>query len=87
MASSSSASGTGTAVDVGESSAVGDEGPTVVILKSVKWDPFSSPDWDNEKHTREALVRIKRFEPDSIAKDTVVSEPSWSDVIGISGGC
>ena len=74
-------------MDVGESSAVGDEGPTVVMLKSVKWDPFSSPDWDNEKHTREALVRIKRFEPDCIAKDTVVSKPSWSDLVGISGGC
>lgn len=30
-------------------------------LKNVKWDPFSSPDWDNEKHTKEALVRIKRY--------------------------
>ena len=38
---------------------------TVVALKSVKWDPFSSLDWDNEKHTREALVRIKRFVCDS----------------------
>ena len=59
MASSSSTSSTGTSVD-GQSSAVGGEG-TVVVLKSVKWDPFSSPDWDNEKHTKEALVRIKRF--------------------------
>ena len=27
----------------------------------VKWDPFSSSDWDNERHTKEALVRIKRY--------------------------
>lgn len=61
MASSStmSSSGTETAVDDPSVSSVG-EG-TVVVLKGVKWDPFSSPDWDNEKHTREALVRIKRF--------------------------
>ena len=32
-----------------------------VSFDSVKWDPFSSSDWDNEKHTREALVRIKRY--------------------------
>ena len=57
--STMSSSGTGTAVDDQSVGAAG-EG-TVVVLKSVKWDPFSSPDWDNEKHTREALVRIKRF--------------------------
>ena len=32
-----------------------------VSFDSVKWDPFSSSDWDNEKHTREALIRIKRY--------------------------
>lgn len=59
MASSSSST-TGTAVD-GQPVPVAGEG-AVVVLKSVKWDPFSSPDWDNEKHTKEALVRIKRSE-------------------------
>ena len=57
MASSSSS--TGTAVD-SQSVAIAGEG-TVVVLNGVKWDPFSSPDWDNEKHTKEALVRIKRY--------------------------
>ena len=60
MASSSTGdSSSGTSVD-GQSAAVAGAG-TVVVLKSVKWDPFSSPDWDNEKHTKEALVRIKRL--------------------------
>ena len=55
MAASSS---TGTAVDGQSLPAVAVGG--TLVLNSVKWDPFSSPDWDNEKHTREALVRIKR---------------------------
>lgn len=36
-------------------------GSKVVVLKKKVWDPFSSPDWDNEKHTKEALIRIKRY--------------------------
>ena len=36
-------------------------GEVTVSFDRVKWNPFSSSDWDNEKHTREALVRIKRY--------------------------
>lgn len=37
----------------------------VVVVKNVPpappWDPLSSPDWDKESHTKEALLRIKRY--------------------------
>ena len=32
----------------------------VVTVTEPKWDPLSSPDWDKEVHSKEALVRIKR---------------------------
>ena len=53
-------SGEGTAVDGQSQSVAAGEGTVVTISKAVKWDPFSSLDWDNEKHSKEALVRIKR---------------------------
>ena len=30
-------------------------------LKKAPWDPLNSPDWDKEQHSKEALLRIKRF--------------------------
>lgn len=32
----------------------------VLKIQDVKWDPFSSTDWDNQKPSSEAIVRIKR---------------------------
>lgn len=32
----------------------------IVVTSEMVWDPLSSPDWDKESHTREAIVRIKR---------------------------
>ena len=32
----------------------------VVVVTEPRWDPLTSPDWDKEVHTKEALVRIKR---------------------------
>ena len=29
----------------------------------IPWDPMTSSDWDNEKHTPEAIIRIKRYAP------------------------
>ena len=63
MATSSGAvAGDGEAKPVGggQSTAVA-VGAGKVSFDSVKWNPFSSSDWDNEKHTKEALVRIKRY--------------------------
>ena len=43
---------------------VDDKGDVVLMdasSKEVKWDPFQSPDWDLEKPTSEAIVRIKRY--------------------------
>lgn len=31
-----------------------------LVLSDVMWDPLTSADWDTERHTKEALVRIKR---------------------------
>ena len=28
--------------------------------EEIKWDPFQSPDWDLEKPTTDAIVRMKR---------------------------
>ncbi len=39
------------------------EGATkYVVVKEAKvpWDPLSSPDWDKEQHSKDALLRIKR---------------------------
>ena len=54
---SSSAGGGGDTSDGVQSAA----GGGTVVINSVKWNPFTSPDWDNERHSREALVRIKRY--------------------------
>ena len=32
----------------------------VVVVTEPRWDPLTSPDWDKEGHTKEALVGIKR---------------------------
>lgn len=38
---------------------------TKVVVKNIPpappWNPLSSPDWDKESHTKEALLRIKRY--------------------------
>ena len=31
-----------------------------LVLSDVLWDPLTSADWDRERPTKEALVRIKR---------------------------
>lgn len=31
-----------------------------LVTADVLWDPLTSADWDRERHTKEALVRIKR---------------------------
>ena len=38
-------------------------GAKVVVVKQVAlpWDPLSSTDWNGESHTKEALLRIKRY--------------------------
>lgn len=33
----------------------------VVQKVSPIWDPLCSPDWDKESHSKEALLRIKRY--------------------------
>lgn len=40
---------------------VPDVAKLVIKLKQQVWDPFSSPDWDKETHTKEAVIRIKRY--------------------------
>ena len=35
---------------------------SVVTVPDTAWDPSKSSDWDKEKHTKEAVVRIKRSE-------------------------
>ena len=46
----------------GQSSANGSS-----IMQKIKaviapaWDPLSSPDWDKESHSKDALLRIKRW--------------------------
>ena len=35
-------------------------GSGVEVINKVVWDPFTSSDWDKERHSKEALVRIKR---------------------------
>ena len=48
----------------GEASASASPGLGKVVLvkaPSVPWDPLSSPDWDRESHSKEALLRIKRL--------------------------
>ena len=32
----------------------------VLSVEERVWDPLSSPDWDREKHSKEAIMRIKR---------------------------
>ena len=61
MASSSSS--TRKAMD-GESLTFPFGGSSVVptLLNVGTWNPFSSPDWDKETHTKDALFRIKRFQ-------------------------
>ena len=39
----------------------GQKKATFVIMREPVWDPLSSPDWDKEKHRKEAIVRIKRY--------------------------
>lgn len=34
-------------------------GATVGVTSSAPWNPMTSPDWEGEKHTREAIHRIK----------------------------
>lgn len=57
MVGSNSSEGTG-----GGGSASSSSDKLVVIQKKTAppWDPLSSPDWDRESHTKEALLRIKR---------------------------
>lgn len=43
-----------------EGAAGGSKGKVVVIIKA-PWDPMNSQDWDKESHTKEALMRIKRW--------------------------
>ena len=33
----------------------------VLSVEERVWDPLSSPDWDREKHSKEAIMRIKRL--------------------------
>ena len=56
MASSSSSSSSGNAA----SSEAGVKKLLVRMVGEPTWDPFASPDWDKETHTKEAVVRIKR---------------------------
>lgn len=35
---------------------------SIETVPDVPWDPGRSADWDKEKHSREALIRIKRLE-------------------------
>ena len=42
-----------------------DDGPSqgnlaVIVNKQPPWDPLSSSDWDREKHSPAALIRIQR---------------------------
>ena len=57
MASSSST------VEIASSAATIEAGGKKVLVRLVgepKWDPFTSPDWDQETHSKDAVVRIKR---------------------------
>ena len=36
------------------------KGKVAVAVPEERWDPASSSDWDKERYTAEALVRIKR---------------------------
>ena len=33
----------------------------IIVQVPLIWDPLSSPDWDKESHSKDALVRIKRY--------------------------
>lgn len=70
--SSSEGDATALAVAVGGPAGSGGSGGTttnasskVKVVKKIPpappWDPLSSPDWDKESHTKEALLRIKRY--------------------------
>lgn len=44
--------------------AASDGGAGVIVFHETKkppWDPLNSPDWDKESHSKDALLRIKRF--------------------------
>lgn len=62
MFSSSAKPGQSSAGAGEEGSSNLEEAVKLAVLKEVKppWDPLSSPDWDNEQHTKDALLRIKR---------------------------
>lgn len=32
------------------------------IKKEIKWDPMVAPEWDTQKPSNEALVRMKRWQ-------------------------
>lgn len=57
----------GTATGGGEASSDGGQpvpvagGSGAEAINRVVWDPFTSSDWDKERHSKEALVRIKRY--------------------------
>ena len=36
-------------------------GKVVVVVNKAPWDPMTSQDWDKESHSKEALMRIKRW--------------------------
>lgn len=42
-------------------SVTGSQAAVKVVLTSprIPWDPMTSTDWDKEKHTRDAIIRIK----------------------------
>ena len=47
--------------DEGASATTSAKGATnvVVTLSKLPWDPMTSTDWDKEKHTRDAIIRVK----------------------------
>lgn len=47
----------------GEGAISGGASSKVLVVHKVAppWDPLCSPDWDKESHSKEALLRIKRY--------------------------
>lgn len=60
LAEGGEATASGGAIVAGSSS--GQVGKALLVQKvAPPWDPLCSPDWDKESHSKEALLRIKRY--------------------------